>query len=367
MNSAFIGTVSKNIAFILPIILILAFVSWVIVNNVLNSIKDVVTPVVNLSNSMVKGDADLNIHIKTNYKNELEEIANAMNKYIDATKTIVEYAKNTSSENASVSTELAQTSYSIGGRVEEDVRTINQIFKNTQEISSHLSESAKETEESKKDVADANNSLKKAKDELSKMVGEVHQNVEIETEFATKLQDLTHEAERVKGVLSVIGDIADQTNLLALNAAIEAARAGEHGRGFAVVADEVRKLAERTQKSLMETNATINTIVQSINEAAEQMSTNAEGIKKLGNSSIRIEEYILNSVEMMDKTTDIINDLAQNNSKNVRDIENISKMLSSINDTARINARSVEEIASATEHLNKMTDGLNLKLKNFRT
>ena len=100
-----------------------------------------------------------------------------------------------------------------------------------------------------------------------------------EEELSGKLIQLTQDTEQVKDVLSVISDIAEQTNLLALNAAIEAARAGEHGRGFAVVADEVRKLAERTQKSLAEINATINVVIQSISETSDAMIKNAEIIR----------------------------------------------------------------------------------------
>lgn len=121
--------------------------------------------------------------------------------------------------------------------------------------------------------------------ELNTMIHSTVNRIQVvankEHELSDNLYSLAGNAQETKQILITIGDIADQTNLLALNAAIEAARAGEHGRGFAVVADEVRKLAERTQKSLAETSATINILIQSINDNSEALNKNMDEMMDL--------------------------------------------------------------------------------------
>lgn len=367
LNSAFMQTIVKNAIYVVPLIVLLFGLCVIMIKNISHSIEDAVKPISELADSVSKGNADLRVQIAMKRKNELNAIADAVNIFINAVRNTMEHAKSTTIENASVSAELAQTSLNIGKRVEEDVETINGIFENAKAIIAQVTEASNRAKSSEQNVMDANKSLQDSKAELSKMVESVQDSVQVEMEFAAKLQSLTAEADQVKSVLSVIGDIADQTNLLALNAAIEAARAGEHGRGFAVVADEVRKLAERTQKSLSETNATINTIVQSINDAAEQMNQNAESIKKLGDCSVEIESSIEKTVGVMNETVKAISELSDNSSRNADGVRHISDMLSKINETAHVNSRSVEEIAASTAHLNKMTEGLTQKLKQFTT
>lgn len=310
---------------------------------------------------------NLNTKVDVINMDEIGKVATDFNYLIETFRETVNSAKITSSENASVAAQLSSTSHAIGRRVEEQTRLTQISVEQGANLKNILDESAAQAKETITEIESANGRLHQAGKEILTMVSKVQHSVEVEMELAEKLSALSNETEKVKEVLSVIADIADQTNLLALNAAIEAARAGEHGRGFAVVADEVRKLAERTQDSLSDISATINQVVESIVDATKEMEKNTETAKELADSSKSVENKINESIGTMQGATAMVEELVQKSISNTKSTEDILKKIDEISEISSANAKSVEEIAAAADHLHVMAEGLKNKLEVFNT
>ncbi|PHR56037.1 MAG: chemotaxis protein [Arcobacter sp.] len=321
----------------------------------------------NRAKDLAEGEGDLTQRLQINGKNEITQVSKYINGFIEKVQKTILQAKSTSNENSSVSDELARASLQIGQQAENESVIVGEVSDQGKELQIILQNSIENAKETKNELGNAENTLINTNKIIVSLNNDVSRCSKAETQLANKLQHLNSDANQVKAVLTVIGDIADQTNLLALNAAIEAARAGEHGRGFAVVADEVRKLAERTQKSLTEINATISVIVQSITDASDAISINALEIEKLSKNANEAQGEISTSVNIMGIAVRKVDNMVVGYIDNGKSVQLMIDKVSVVNELSKSNAKSVEDIALASKNLSSRTAELNNLLSSYKT
>jgi methyl-accepting chemotaxis protein len=321
----------------------------------------------NVTEDLARGNGDLTKRINIQANDEIGAVSHNFDTFIEVLQKLISMGKASSSENVAVSEQLSSTAIEIGKRVEEEVATIQKAVTTTNHIHTIVKENHTATQGVGAEIEMANTKLEGAKKIVLALADTIVTNSEKEMNLAQKLNVLSQDTEQVKSVLTIIADIADQTNLLALNAAIEAARAGEHGRGFAVVADEVRNLAERTQKALVNINATINIVVQSINQSSEEMNKNSESFKEMTHHAEDVSHSIMDVTAVMHKAVHATEHSMKSSQSINENIATVVSQMDNINESSTKNARSVEEIAEASEHLFRLTEELNKGLNQFRT
>ncbi len=315
--------------------------------------------------NLTSGDGDLTKRINITTKDELGVLANHINTFIENVQTIISEVKEATNEVASGNNELAATMEELSTTFDAQAHQISDMVNSMETVKDISYGTSQNLDANMNVLEDAATRTRSGADQLNGVQMDM-MNIKDETvSLEQVIGELADSSNQIGEILGVINDIANQTNLLALNAAIEAARAGEAGRGFAVVADEVRKLAERTQHATGEIETIITTLQQKSNLASVEMSKSVDSVQAGVDNIGTTNEGFKTAVESVMNLHREMKDVAES-------VSNQFNTILTVVDSTQVIASGIEESNSAVSevnrtvaHLQQRTDGLKTLISRF--
>ncbi|MCP4685325.1 MAG: methyl-accepting chemotaxis protein [bacterium] len=310
--------------------------------------------------------------IETDAKDEIGHLIRAVSYTLDAKSSIghslmkmvsnlngiMGEIKGSANQLASAATDVSSSSSRIAAGAREQTDRVGQVSAAVEEMVVTIEESSRNAGEASSASETASSTASSGGQIVSDTIQGMDQINRVVQESAVSIGDLAKSAEQIDEIITVINDIADQTNLLALNAAIEAARAGEQGRGFAVVADEVRKLAERTGKATGEIGDMIKTIQVGTGGAVKSMEAGTEQVKSGQELANKAGESLSQIVNMSADVVRMIEMIASASEQQTVAANEIAKNVEGFRESINKTASETEGAESAVGELNQLADSL---------
>lgn len=314
----------------------------------------------------IMSTGNLTARIENHYKGDFNKLKNSVNALGDSLSTLITQVNDTVQTTASSAIEISSTAESLAAASQEQSAQADEVASAVEDMSRTVTENAMGANRTS-EMAQANSNVATEGGRVVQQTVQKMRDIAVVVEnSASNIGKLGESSKQIGEIISVIDDIADQTNLLALNAAIEAARAGEQGRGFAVVADEVRKLAERTTDATKQIAGMIKGIqaetdqaVIAMNKGNEEVQSGIELADKAGQS---LESILGSTHELLD----MINQIAAASEEQSATSEQISKNVVSISKVTADSTRRIEDVAHTSEDLARLTEHLSELMGQFQ-